>query len=170
MSSQQHNTPTPRTMIALDQPGTRFGLRAAGIAIHDGHVLLQRTAEADFWFLPGGRCELLETSRDTVRREMYEELGVNVRVERLLWVLENFFTENHVACHELGLYFLIDLGPKFAHYAPDKPFERDEDGRTLFFRWFPIDDLCDLRLYPTFMRHALVDLPKHTEHIIHRDA
>ena len=156
-------------MITLDQPGARFSQRAAGIALHDGHVLLQQTQDADYWFLPGGRCELLETSRDSIRREMYEELGIDIRIERLLWILENFFIENHVACHELGLYYLVDLGPEFAHYAPGEAFEHDEDGRKLFFRWLPIDDLRDLRLYPSFMRHALAHLPEHTEHIIHRD-
>jgi len=156
-------------MIALDLPGAHFALRTAAVALHDGHVLLHRSEQDDFWALPGGRCELLETAQDAIRREMREELGAEARVERLLWVLENFFEYNGVVCHELGLYFLVDLGPAFAHYAPDEPFEGTEESLRLFFRWFAIDTLPDVRLYPTFLREALQNLPEHVEHVVHHD-
>ena len=159
----------PRTMIALDPPGAHFALRIVAVALHDGYVLLHRSEQDDFWALPGGRCELLETAQDTIRREMREELGAEVRVERLLWVLENFFEYNGVACHELGLYFLIDLGSAFAHYDPDQPFEGTEESLRLFFRWFSIDTLHTMRLYPTFLRDALQNLPEHVVHVVHHD-
>ena len=168
MLSRPYNTHIPRTMITLNPPGASFGLRAAAVAIHDGHVLLQYAKQDGFWFLPGGRCELLESAQSTIHREMYEELGVQVCIKRLLWVLENFFVEDHVACHELGLYFLIDLGPEFAHYDPGHSFERDEDGLELTFCWFPIDALHTIRLYPTFLQDALADLPEHVEHVVHQ--
>jgi ADP-ribose pyrophosphatase YjhB (NUDIX family) len=170
MPSKHPNTHIPRTMIALDLPGAHFALRTAAVALHDGHVLLHRSEQDDFWALPGGRCELLETAQDAIRREMREELGAEARVERLLWVLENFFCYNGVACHELGLYFLVDLGPDFAHYDPGEPFEGTEESLRLFFRWFPIDALHTTRLYPTFLRDALQDLPAHVEHVVHHDA
>jgi ADP-ribose pyrophosphatase YjhB (NUDIX family) len=159
----------PRTMITLNPPGAHFSLRTAAVALHDGYVLLHRSEQDDFWSLPGGRCELLETARDAIHREMLEELDAEVRVERLLWVLENFFEHNGVACHELGLYFLIDLGPDFCHYAPDESFEGTEESLRLLFRWFPIDGLHKVRLYPTFLRDALQDLPEHVVHVVHHD-
>jgi ADP-ribose pyrophosphatase YjhB (NUDIX family) len=170
MASKQPNTHIPRTMIALNQPGANFSLRTAAVAIHDGYVLLHRSEQDDFWSLPGGRCELLETAQDAIQREMREELGAEARVERLLWVLENFFCYDGVACHELGLYFLIDLGPAFAHYDPDVPFEGTEESLRLVFRWFALDALQNVRLYPTFLRDALQDLPDHVEHVVHHDA
>ena len=159
----------PRTMITMNPPGARFSLRTVAVVLHDGYVLLHRSEQDDFWALPGGRCELLETAQDAIRREMCEELGAEVRVERLLWVLENFFEHNGVACHELGLYFLIDLGPEFAHYAPEEPFEGTEESMRLIFRWFPVQGLPDVHLYPTYLRGALQNLPDHTEHVIHHD-
>jgi len=159
----------PRTMITLNPPGAHFALRIVAVALHDGHVLLHRSEQDDFWALPGGRCELLETAQDAICREMREEIGAEARVERLLWVLENFFEYNGVACHELGLYFLIDLGPAFAHYAPDETFEGTEESLRLIFRWFPLDVLRTTRLYPTFLRDALQDLPEHVVHVVHHD-
>jgi ADP-ribose pyrophosphatase YjhB (NUDIX family) len=156
-------------MLTLSQPGAHFSLRTAAVVLHNSHVLLHRAEHDDFWALPGGRCELLETAQEAICREMGEELGAKAHVERLLWVLENFFTYNGVVCHELGFYFLIDLGQEFAHYHPGESFEGNEEGLKLFFRWFALDALEDVHLYPTFLREALQDLPNHVVHIVHRD-
>ena len=169
MVSSPPNTRIPRTTITIQQHGTHFSLRAVAIALHNGYILLNRCEPDDYWFLPGGRCELLESASDAMRREMREELGAEARVERLLWVVENFFEDKGLACHELGFYFLIDLGTDFAHYAPRQPFVGDEDGFELTFCWFPIDDLNSMRVYPTFVRDALYNLPDHVEHIVHRE-
>ena len=40
-----------------------------------GRILLHRADYEDFWSLPGGRVEMLEDSREALRREMLEELG-----------------------------------------------------------------------------------------------
>jgi 8-oxo-dGTP pyrophosphatase MutT (NUDIX family) len=92
-------------MIAFDVPGGRFTARVAGVCIRDGHVLLQSFDGADAWFLPGGRCEIGETSHESLCREMREELHVDVRADRILWVAENFFEHEAKLFHEIGLYY-----------------------------------------------------------------
>ena len=73
--------------IAIARPGKRFGYRVSALAARDGYVLLHRSELDDFWSLAGGGCEMLESSEVALR----EEMGIDVRVERLLWVVENFF-------------------------------------------------------------------------------
>lgn len=75
----------------LRDDGTIFMCRVAGVAVHDDRVLLHRSGHDDFWALLGGRLEVGETSVAGLRREMREELDVDVTVGRLLWVIENFF-------------------------------------------------------------------------------
>jgi 8-oxo-dGTP diphosphatase len=57
---------------------------AAGVLIEDGRVLLtQRKAGAHLaglWEFPGGKVEAGEDPRDALRRELVEELGIDVRV------------------------------------------------------------------------------------------
>src|SRR5215203_431329 len=65
--------------------------RVVGVCVHEDHVLLHREAKDDFWVLPGGRPRSYEVSRDTLVREMAEEISTRVEVLRLLWVVENFF-------------------------------------------------------------------------------
>jgi hypothetical protein len=96
---------------------------------------------------------------------MWEEMGVDVRVGRLLWVVENLFEQQGVAYHELGLYFKIDLGPDF-RYNLREAFEGNEESLRLIFRWFPLDSVRSLRLYPVFLQESLASLPAETEHIV----
>jgi ADP-ribose pyrophosphatase YjhB (NUDIX family) len=78
-------------MISFDIGGARFNYRVVGIALDGNRVLLHRAEMDDFWSLPGGRGEILEPSEETLKREMMEELSIEIRVDRSVWVVENFF-------------------------------------------------------------------------------
>ena len=60
-------------MITFVRDNIQFGLRVAGVAIHEGHVLLHRAECDDFWALPGGRAELLEPAVESLKRETNDE-------------------------------------------------------------------------------------------------
>ena len=154
-------------MILFEQGSARFNFRVAGVAYHAGRVLLQRVEDvAEFWFLPGGRVEMLESATDALVREINEELGVTPRVERLLWVVENFFDMHGYAYHELGLYFSMVLPDEVPR---DGEFESSELGPRLFMRWFPLDELATLDVQPRFLRDELPRPPSSPKHIINRD-
>jgi ADP-ribose pyrophosphatase YjhB (NUDIX family) len=98
---------------------TVFLCRVAGVAVHEGRVLLHRSEHDDFWALPGGRIEVGESSTQALRREMLEEVGAEVTVGRLLWVVENFFqhypldqspdTAISIDHHEIGWYLEMEV-------------------------------------------------------------
>ena len=160
-------------MITFDQGEARFNLRVVGVALDTARVLLHRGEKDDFWTLPGGRGEMLEPARETLRREMREELRVAVQVGRLLWVVENFFDYDGKSYHELALYFLMSL-PRGSRLRSLDEFEGSEllDGGAtlkLLFKWFPLGGLEGIALYPTFLQQGLKSLPPATEHVVHRD-
>ena len=74
--------------ITFEGNGAQFGFRAAGSALNQGRVLLQQSELDPFWALPGGRVEMLESAEDALRREMREELRLEVEVEGRLWDLK----------------------------------------------------------------------------------
>ena len=157
-----------RYAIAFTEGKARFNYRIVGCVLHDRRVLLHRAERDDFWALPGGRGELLEPSAETLRREMREELGVDARVERLLWVVENFFENEELAFHEVALYYLMSFPPGCPLYG--RPiFEGDEEGVRLIFQWHPVDQLEGIRLFPTFLRTALQSIPGGIVHVVHTD-
>jgi ADP-ribose pyrophosphatase YjhB (NUDIX family) len=68
--------------------------RYQGAILRDGHILLLRHREHQggraYWVLPGGGIEPGEEEEACVAREMKEETGLDVRVERLLVAGEGF--------------------------------------------------------------------------------
>ena len=156
-------------MITFDEGKARFNYRVVAVASEGNRVLVHRAEGDDFWTLPGGRGELLEPAKETLRREMREELGVEVDVGRLVWVVENFFEYEKMSYHELALYFLISLPENSPLYEEDE-FPGDEEGVKLIFKWFPLDELEGIRLYPTFLRQALKAIPEAPEYIVHTDS
>ena len=152
-------------MIFFDQPAGRFNFRVAGVAYARGRVLLQRVPEIDFWFLPGGRVEMLEPAQDALRREMREELSIDADVGRLLWVVENFFDMGDRRYHELGLYFAMDVP---ASLDREGEFRACDPLVELCMRWLPLDDLPRVR--PSFLHEALREPPATTAHIVFHDS
>jgi len=153
-----------------------FKLRVCAIAIDDGEVLIHRADQDGFWALPGGHVEMMEPTDLTLKREMKEELDTDVEIKRLVWVGENFFEDKGHKFHEVCFYYLIDIPENSEILETAGPFygEEDEyefmgDKIKLIFRWYPIDALKDLRLYPSFLREGLKDIPESTEHIVHED-
>src|SRR4051812_18841416 len=118
------------------KPKRVFQMRIAGLALRNGHVLVHRAVHESFWTFPGGRAEIGETSAETLKREMIEELGVEIDVGRLLWVVENFFHYERQDGHELGFYYLMDL-PEHFPFHPTDIVHRVLDGSELEFKWVP---------------------------------
>ena len=52
----------------------------------DGKILLTRRADNGFWCLPGGRVEAGENVEEACIREVREETGLHVRIQRLIGV------------------------------------------------------------------------------------
>lgn len=47
-----------------------------------GRLLLERRRDSDTWGLPGGGCKKWENGRQTIAREIYEEMGLRIPLER----------------------------------------------------------------------------------------
>jgi ADP-ribose pyrophosphatase YjhB (NUDIX family) len=62
---------------------------AAIIRNDDGHVLLQRRSDNGLWGLPGGGVEIGESVSTAIVREVREETGLTVQIERLVGVYSN---------------------------------------------------------------------------------
>lgn len=147
-AAQRHNR-----MVCFDDGVDRFQMRAAGIAIEDGHVLIHRAVHETFWTLPGGRIEQGETSAETMLREMREELLVDVEIEPLAIVVESFFADIGQQFHEIGFYHTMRLPAGFSR-ARGAICHTIEDGVMLEFRWVPADvaSLAEWSFFPQLLR------------------
>lgn len=160
-----------RKLIRLNAGRARFQVRVAGLGFRDGYVLVHRAVHETFWTFPGGRAEIGETSQETLRREMMEELGVDVTVGRLLWSVENFFHYEQLDWHELGLYYLMDIPAGFP-FDPERIVHRIQDGdNDLEFKWARAtrEALVALDIPPYFIAEEIENLPSASRHLVWRD-
>ncbi|MDQ0457060.1 NUDIX hydrolase [Rhizobium paknamense] len=157
--------------IRLKEPGRIWQMRVAGLAFRNGHVLVHRAAHERFWTFPGGRAEIGETTAETLRREMKEELGVEARIDRLLWSVENFFHYEGKDWQEYGLYYLMHL-PESIAFHESEIIHRIQDGKNLLeFRWSKASRsaLAALPIPPSFIAEEIENLPLHTRHLVWDD-
>ncbi|MFD5199800.1 NUDIX hydrolase [Streptomyces sp. NPDC058375] len=77
--------------IRQETPSTPLhSVSVAGVVVReDGRVLTIKRADNGTWEPPGGVLELAEDPEDGVRREVYEETGIKVDVDRLTGVYKN---------------------------------------------------------------------------------
>lgn len=64
-----------------------------------GRILLQRRSDSGNWALPGGTMDIGETFAQSVVREVKEETGFNVRIERIVGIYSD---PAHVFAYEDG--------------------------------------------------------------------
>ncbi len=82
----------------------RIGVNAL-IFDSEGRILLGHRRDINWWNLPGGGMEAGETVDEAVRREVYEETGLEVKVEQLVGVYSKPQKQEVVLtflCHPIG--------------------------------------------------------------------
>jgi ADP-ribose pyrophosphatase YjhB (NUDIX family) len=107
----------------------RHSVSVAGVVTNDdGEVLVIRRRDNGCWEPPGGVLELAETFDDGVRREVLEETGVAVRVERLTGVYKNM---------KLGVVALV-----FRCTPEGEPRIATEEAAEV--RWMTLDEVHEV--------------------------
>ena len=149
-----------------------FSYRVAGICVQNGKVLLQTTTGEDKSFaFPGGHVAFGETNAETLIREFKEEIGADITVGALKWVAEVFFPWGKKPCHQICLYYMVDiLNPEIPGEGKFLGKEQME-GRSfeLEFHWVPLEEAAELELYPTDCRELLLTLDEGVQHFVYKE-
>ncbi len=124
----------------------------AGLLCMDGQVLLGLRAKSrisfpNVWDLPGGRQEQGESLKQTLDRELQEELGIIPIKTEYLGKIEVPAQPDELECH---IYLVKEWNGTPRNLAP---LEHD------IIQWFSIEEACTLKLacseYPAFFRGAV---------------
>lgn len=112
-------------------------------------VTLNRPTEEDpdgFHRLIGGSVELGESHHDTIRREVFEELGAAIEDLRFLTTIENVFTVDGELGHEIVFLYSGRLDPEPPRHGSTLT---ESDGTTQPVVWRSISGDGEIApLYP----------------------
>ncbi len=125
----------------------RYGISAAALIVHDQQVLLvnhQAAGQYDFWLPPGGHLEGEESIFECARREAFEETGLSVEPDHILYIQEFTEPEYHfckffILCSAFSGTLTLD------QRAPDEGF-------LVAARFFAQRDLLELDVRPEILK------------------
>ena len=138
----------------------KFNYRVCAVIINDDKILAMQDERSPYYYLPGGRVSLNETAEKAILREIKEELEIDAKIVRPLWLNQGFFVEDVTGekYHELCIYFLIDISNTDLLEKGNK-FRLIEREHTHDFEWIGFERLQDEYIYPVFIKKKIFDLP-----------
>ena len=139
-----------------------LNVRAGAIIMKDGKLLMVGN-DRDYLYSVGGRVKFGETAEEAVVREVLEETGVQMEIDRLGFVHENYFygdapSNRNKLIYEISLFFYMKVPDAFAPIS--ESFTEDNSKEHLV--WVSLDE--DRKMYPEFFRTELknpTDTVKH---------
>ena len=147
-----------------------FSYRVGGILTHKGKILLQRPKNDDYAII-GGHVAAMETSMETLKRELEEEIHAKIAIDNLLAIGEICFPWGNRTCHQICLYYnvhLVDdsipLDGVFHGYD-----ELDNERIDLDFYWVSLDELKKgVKVYPLELLPYILEPRKEIVHFVSR--
>lgn len=119
--------------------GKSVNLRCSAVVFRDSSVLLCRRLDGEgLWVLPGGTPRLGEGSAHCAAREVAEETGLEVQIERVAFVLEASSVEEHK--HLIEIVFLGSEREKGREPAELEPHLRPS--------FVPLDRISQVQMLP----------------------
>jgi len=124
---------------------------AKALIIQDDKMLAIkiRDGEEEWYIMPGGGQDAEELLPDTVCREVAEELGLQVEVKDLVFVIEGLHGENF---HRVDLVFLCEYVGEIENAL------LQSDTNQVGYDWLDIKTLNTAPLYPSKLRRQIMNL------------
>ena len=140
-------------------------VRVGAIIMKDGKLLMVGNDAVDYCYSVGGRIQLGESAEDALRRELREELGCSLEIDRLGFVHENYFYGDSASnrgkvIYEISFFYYMKVPEDFEPASAD--FHEGESVEHL--RWVAPDD--PIRKYPLFFSTELVNPSEDLKHLV----
>ena len=99
-----------------------FEVCTRGIIQKQDKILVCKNKTKNYYFFPGGHVNFGESAKETLIRELKEELNNSIKSISFIGAMENVFKEDGQKHHEINLVFNIK-----ARKAEDKSMEEHLD-------------------------------------------
>ena len=133
----------------------RHRIRAAGLLVDQDRILMVHENEGrrSYWVPPGGGFEAIDgNTRNTVKREVWEETGLSVSVGELLFVRE--FCEASRDIYHLEQFYIVDQWQGEISLNNLEPLS--EEARSISeVRWLTKQELKEIEVFPPQLKDVL---------------
>ena len=131
-----------------------LNVRVGAMIIKDGKILMVGNSRSDYLYSVGGRIKFGETAEEAVVREVFEETGVKMEIDRLGFVHENYFYGDAPSnlgklIYEISFFFYMKVPEDFVPISESFT----EDNSREFLKWVSIGE--DTKMYPSFFKTEL---------------
>lgn len=145
-----------------------LNIRVGAIIMKDGKFLMVENDRDDHIYSVGGRIKFGETAEEAVVREVFEETGVKMEVDRLGFIHENFFFGDSLVkkgniVHEISFYFYMKVPKDFEPVSMS--FTEDDVKEHLV--WIKADH--QKKYYPEFFKTELKNPSREIKHFVTND-
>ena len=142
-----------------------LNIRVGAIIMKDGKLLMVGNERANYLYSVGGRIKFGETAEEAIVREVFEETGVKMEIDRLGFVYENYFYGDAPSnlgklIYEISFFFYMKVPSDFAPIS--ESFTEDNSKEHL--KWVSLDE--DIKMYPEFFRKELKNPTDTVKHFI----
>lgn len=143
-----------------------INIRVGAIIMKDGKILMVGNDKNDYLYSVGGRIKFGETAEQAVLREVFEETGVKLEIDRLGFVHENYFyltssPKSGKLVYEISFYFYMKVPDNFSVECGIFL----EDNSKEYLKWVaPSDE--KLKIYPEFFKTELNNPKSYVRHFI----
>ena len=146
------------------EDNVKLNVRTTGIFLNNGKILVHRCGENDHYALPGGRVQAREDSITALKREVSEELDLEIENTSFIGAVENFFNAPEAKFHEYMWMIKGDFKDKSVYYK--EIIIGHEQEKELVFEWIDLDKLEELDFKPVEVIPYLKNLDGKVHHVI----
>lgn len=143
----------------------KFNYRVGAIIIKNNKLLVVKNNKASYFYSVGGRVKYNETCEEAIKREIKEELGIYMEIDRAIFFHEQFFDEkdSNEHFHEIAMYFLMKVPNNINDIRCSSVTDNDIEEELV---WIPIDKLDKYIVFPNFFKTELLNLPTSLKNIV----
>lgn len=153
--------------LSLNIENYKLNIRAAAVIIHNNKILVHRNINENHCTLPGGRIAIGESSEQTVKREIKEEMGKETKIIEYIGTIENFFEMNQKKYHEILFIHKLEFTNE-EDQKIDYTMKNIEGKEYLKYEWLELDKIDNYNIVPKCLKNILKS-PNFPIHIINED-